>query len=481
MRVLLTGATGYVGKRLFYSLIEAGYDVYPCVRDSSRLAADDLTKQSIEIVEADFLDENKIPEFPKELDVAFYLIHSMSMSGDDFDTKEKTCALNFRKAMEACGIKQVIYLGGIVNDEANKSKHLRSREEVGDFLKSEHYALTNLRAGIVVGSGSASFEIIRDLVDKLPLMIAPKWLNTRCQPIGIRDVLSHLIGVIGREDCYNETYDIGGPDILKYRDMLMQFAEVRGFKRYIYTVPVMSPRLSGYWLYFITRTSYQLATHLVDSMKAEVVCNDKRLEEKLQLQPMDYRSAVRLAFSRISQNKIPSSWKDALSSSRRTADLFEFIEVPDQAVLKDFQKTKIDLGDKEHIIDRLWKIGGDNGWYHADFLWKIRGIIDKFFGGVGLRRGRTHPSEIKTGDALDFWRVLYANKDQGRLLLFAEMKLPGEAWLEFRISEENKQHYLEQRATFRPKGWLGRLYWLAVLPLHAIIFRGMLRSIVEKA
>jgi len=333
--------------------------------------------------------------------------------------------------------------------------------------------LTTFRAGIIMGSGSASFEIIRDLVEKLPIMVAPKWLNTRCQPIGIRDVIKFLDKALLNKTLYDKNYDIGGPDVLTYREMLLKFAEVRKLKRWIYTVPVMTPKLSSYWLYFVTSTSYRLAISLVDSMKVEVVCRDSKINEILNIHPEKYIKTIERAFVKIEANQIVSSWIDSQVSGVKNINISDFIDVPDYGCFKDVRER--DINSRETVINRIWAIGGDTGWYHANGLWKIRGFIDKLFGGVGLRRGRKSASILIAGDALDFWRVLYANKEEGRLLLFAEMKLPGEAWLEFKINE-NK---LIQSATFRPHGLLGRMYWYSVLPMHGIVFKGMIDKITE--
>ncbi len=338
-------------------------------------------------------------------------------------------------------------------------------------LANGNYSLPTFRAGIIIGSGSASFEIIRDLVEKLPIMITPKWLNTRCQPIGISDVITILSKSILNVKTYNQNFDIGGPDILTYKEMLLDFSRVRGLKRTIYTVPVMTPKLSSYWLYFVTSTSYKLAAALVDSMKIEVICRDNNINSILDINPKKYQDAIANAFSKIESNDIISSWKDAYSSSGNQGNISDHIQVPTFGCYID--KREMTFKNKKQCIEKIWSIGGHNGWYSGDWLWKLRGLLDKLAGGVGLRRGRTNRNSLQAGDALDFWRVLYANKDEFRLLLFAEMKLPGEAWLEFKIINDK----LIQTATFRPLGLLGRMYWYAVFPFHGFIFNGMLRKL----
>ncbi len=473
MKILLTGANGYIGMRLLPQLLEEGHTVVCAVRDANRLSVDEATRSRIEVVEVDFLKDVEPGRMPQDLDIAYYLIHSMSSSTSDFDEKEAASARNFITYMEETSVKQVIYLSGIVNDE-KLSKHLSSRKKVEEILYQGPFHLTVLRAGIIVGSGSSSFEIIRDLCEKLPVMITPKWVLTKTQPIAIRDVIKFLTGVIGKEDTFDQSFDISGPDVLTYKEMLQQYAEVRGFRNYIFTVPVMTPRLSSYWLYFVTSTSYKLAVNLVDSMKMEVVAGDSRLQELLGIEVHTYKEAIRMAFRKIEQNLVLSSWKDSMVSGRFQRDLEPFIQVPRYGVLKDQKKIKVD--DPERVLENVWRIGGETGWYYGNWLWRIRGVVDKFYGGVGLRRGRTHPNRLFPGDSLDFWRVLLANKKKRRLLLFAEMRLPGEAWLEFRIDED---HYLHQTATFRPRGLRGRLYWYAMLPFHYFIFEGMLQNIAK--
>jgi uncharacterized protein YbjT (DUF2867 family) len=473
MKVLLTGANGYIGKRMLPVLLSHGHQVICCVRDKDRIDISGLDQKKVSVVETDFLDEGTLERIPEDIDAAYYLIHSMSSSMDDFDRLERISAENFRERMNRTRVRQVIYLSGIVNEEV-LSKHLSSRRAVEYALAEGSYHLTTLRAGIIVGSGSASFEIIRDLVEKLPVMVAPRWLNTRAQPIAVGNVLQFLSGVLLDAESFDKSFDIGGPDILSYREMLLQFAKVRKLRRGIWVIPVMTPRLSSYWLYFITSTSYRLAVNLVNSMKVEVVCEENDLAERLGIQLISYQEAVQLAFAKIAQEAIPSSWTDALSSHALEGRIVNLVQVPINGCFRDHRKCEI--ADEQDVLDRIWSIGGKQGWYYANWLWLVRGFLDKLAGGVGLRRGRRSQTEISAGDALDFWRVLLASREEMRLLLFAEMKLPGEAWLEFRIQDKE----LVQTATFRPLGLWGRIYWYTVLPFHALIFRGMLKRIAGK-
>ena len=472
MKILLTGTTGYIAKRLALQLLEDDHELICCVRDMERIPDEIEEHPLCTFIKVDFLKPD-LAKIPKDIEAAYYLIHSMSNSTSDFEELERKCAENFKDLVNNTNCEQVIYLSGIVNDNS-LSKHLKSRLKVENKLKSDNYALTTFRAGIIVGSGSASFEIIRDIVEKLPFMITPKWLNTKTQPIGIRDVLTYLSNALGNKNLYNNSYDIFGPEVLTYKEMLLQFAEVRELKRYIVTLPVLTPKLSSYWLYFVTSTSFQLASALVDSMKVEVIGKSSDINSHIDIKPMSYKTAVNLAFQKIQQNEVVSSWKDAVSSGLFKDQLSKHIELPQYGCFKDVRSR--DIKDEAYTISRIWGIGGRNGWYSFNRLWKIRGYVDKLFGGVGLRRGRTHDNYLEAGDPLDFWRVLFADKEEKRVLLFAEMKLPGEAWLEFKIVK-NK---LYQRAVFRPKGVWGRLYWYSVIPFHAFVFKGMINALIEK-
>lgn len=471
MRILLTGATGYIGKRLLPLLVHQGHFVYCLVRDKTRFNPPESFYAQIEVLEADLLNIKSLEKIPKDIDVAYYLVHSMSTS-KDYAGLEKKSAENFRSSIENTSVKQVIYLSGIVND-LSLSQHLQSRKTVEEILSNGNFHLTTFRAGIIIGSGSASFEIIRDLVEKLPIMITPRWLNTKCQPIGVSNVISFLTKSLLRPETYDQSFDIGGPDILSYKEMLLGYAKVRKIKRYIFVVSVMTPKISSYWLYFITTISFNLAAALVDSMKVEVICKPNNLHKLLEIELISYEESLERTFSAIIDNQIISSWKDSLISGVIDVKLSDYMHVPTYGCFKDRRSRK--YINREQTLQKIWEIGGNNGWYAANWLWIFRGFIDKLVGGVGLRRGRTKPDEIAVGDAIDFWRVLYANKEEGRLLLFAEMKLPGEAWLEFRIKGDE----IVQTATLRPKGIFDRIYWYAVFPLHEYVFRGMLREIAK--
>jgi len=471
MKILLTGASGYIGKRLLPVLVDSGHEVICCVRDTKRFTLPESLKSSIKILQVDLLDKDSLNSIPTDIDGAFYLVHSMSTSSN-YQSLELESAKNFRNALNHTNVQHVVYLSGIVN-ESVLSKHLTSRKNVELELGKGNYNFTALRAGIIIGSGSASFEIMRDLVEKLPIMVTPKWLNTKCQPIGISDVILFLSKTILNPQTFNQDFDIGGPNILSYKEMLLELGRKRNLTRYIFIVPVMTPKLSSYWLYFVTSTSYKLAIALVNSMKIEVICRNNDINKILGVEPITYQLSLERAFSKIERNEVVSSWKDAFISSDFNSNISDFIQVPTFGCFLDVRENTV--LNRDNCIEKIWSIGGENGWYYGNWLWLFRGFIDKLIGGVGLRRGRTSKNSLNTGDALDFWRVLYANKEEGRLLLFAEMKLPGEAWLEFRIVN-NK---LIQTATFRPLGLMGRLYWYTVLPFHGFIFKGMIRKLTN--
>jgi len=476
MKILLTGSTGYIGKRLLQLLLEQGHEVTCLVRNLERLMTSEQPLSGFNGIEVDLL--KPVPESltTKDIDVAFFLIHSMSTSIKQFMNEEALSAGNFANFISKTSCKQIIYLSGISNSK-KLSRHLQSRRNVEDILKNSGKHLTVLRAGIIVGSGSASFEIIRDLMEKMPVLVAPMWVNTLCQPVAIGNVLKYLTGCMLNTATYDQTFDIGGAEILSYKQMLLQYAEVRGLKRHIFVVPFISPRISSYWLYFVTSTSYYLAVNLVNSMKVEVVCNDTRLKDILNITPLTYKEACRRALERINLDTVQSSWTDAVSM-KNPGQLFQYQDVPLFGILRDRRRIKL-KGDPKAVLNKIFSIGGDTGWYYANWIWKVRGMLDKMAGGVGLRRGRRNATDLYPGDSLDFWRVLIADKENMRLLLFAEMKVPGEAWLEFRILKKNDGFYLYQTATFMPYGLSGRIYWFLMLPFHLFMFQGMIKKIAQ--
>ncbi|NUM32589.1 MAG: SDR family oxidoreductase [Bacteroidetes bacterium] len=478
MKILLTGANGYIGMRLLPVLVEAGHDVTCVVRESRRFQLSPNLLSKINVIDFDFLHCSNYENVfgGKTFDVAYYLIHSLKDTFKTLEQLEKTSAENFIKVAKFTNVKQVIYLGGISNSNA-LSNHLSARKIVKNTIENSGINYTIFEAGVIVGSGSASFEIIRDLVEKLPVMITPLWIKTKCQPIAIRNVINYLSRSIMNEKTFNRTFEIGGPDILSYKEMMLQFAEVRGYKRRIYAVPFITPKISSYWLYFATSTNFTIARQLAESLKNDVVCQDNSIREIIPQEMISYKEAIKLAFEMIMQNMVVSSWKDASTSTLNHLNINDYIEVPTHGCFKDRKWLEIPEEKIEEVSDRFFGIGGEHGWYYADILWRIRGGIDKILGGVGSLRGRRNKEELKPGDALDLWRVILADRKNYRLLLFAEMKMPGEAWLEFVIVKLNGRYILKQTATFRPRGIKGRNYWYSMVPFHYFIFNNMIRKI----
>lgn len=481
MRILLTGANGYIGMRLLPVLVEAGHEVTCVVRDVNRFKPSPDLLDKINIIEFDFLHpENAVQHFnKKQFDAAYYLIHSLGDTSTTLKEYELRSAGCFVLVATLTQVKQIIYLSGISN-EKKLSKHLSARKVVKDVFMRSEIAYTILEAGIIVGSGSISFEIIRDLTEKIPVMIVPRWLNSKCQPIAIRNVMNYLHGCLLNEKTFFKTFEIGGPDVLSYKQMLLDFAEVRGYKRYIITLPVLFPGLSAHWIYLSTSANFIIAKQLVQSMKNDVVCKESSIRDIIPQEMIPYKEAIKMAFARIEQNMVVSSWTDSASSSLRHLEVNRHIEVPVNGCFKDRKWTEIDKDKVEEVANRFFGIGGEHGWYYADMLWRIRGMLDKLLGGVGLSRGRRSKVDIQPGDTIDFWRVILADHKNYRLLLFAEMKMPGEAWLEFAIVQNENRCILKQTATFRPKGIMGRNYWYSMLPFHYFIFRNMLKRIAGK-
>jgi uncharacterized protein YbjT (DUF2867 family) len=478
MHVLVTGANGYIGLRLIQALLDAGHSITAVIRDRRRFPIVNFGGEEarLRIVEADFLDAASLRSLPQSVDAAYYLIHSMG-SGGDFARKEEQCAANFSSAAKAHEWKRIIYLGGLAAEEGPLSEHLSSRRRVEEILRGSGVPVTVLRASIIVGSGSASFEIIRDLAEKLPVLVTPRWVHTHCQPIAIRNVLDYLTAILNHPETAQGSYDIGGPEVMSYLDLIKGYCAVRGLRRVFLPTRLLSPRLSSGWLCLLTSTSFPLARSLVDSLTHETVCHNLRIREIIPLELLTYREAVERALARIAQNHVPSSWIDSLAAGTLSPRLFDAIKVPEHGVFTDSQVVPL-TAPRAEVITRIWGIGGASGWPSMNWAWSMRGIADKLVGGIGIRRGRRHPEELHAGDALDFWRVLLADRPKGRLMLYAEMKLPGEAWLEFAIEDlPDGRHTLRQTATFRPQGLLGRLYWLALVPFHWLLFPRMARNL----
>lgn len=471
MKILLTGATGYIGRRLLIELVNKGHEVICCVRDKGRFNLPPALLQKVQIMEVDFLERKTLEIIPQDIEGAYYLIHSLS-SSTNYEQLELTAANNFREVVGKTQVTHVVYLGEIINDKS-KSKFLLSRKAVEEELAHGDYHFTAMRAGIIIGSGSTSFDIIRDLVERTRVMVVSKWFKALCQPIGIQDVMRFLSETLFNPNTFDQNFDIGGPNIVSFKSLLFGYAEARELKRYIIIVPLIKPKTSAFWLTLVTSISYKLATVLISSMKSASICRNDKLQQILGISPRGYTDALQITLEEVKENKVISSWKDSWVSGRIDQKRIQYLANPPKGCFEDRRETPI--LNHQKCIDNLWRIGGDRGWYFANALWKIRGFADEVIGGVGLSRGRKHPVELSVGDAIDFWRIIYANREEGRLLLFAEMKVPGEAWLEFTI----KDNLLHQVATFQSNGFWGNLYWYSLLPIHQVIFKGMIKRIAQ--
>lgn len=474
-KVLVSGASGFVGKRLILNLLEQGHEIYALCRVKGTTLFPEQ-RANLHYIWGDLRNDETLDAIPSDIEAAYYLVHSMAEIVSDLSKVELQVAEQFVKGLKRTRAEQIIYLGGIINDEKNLSPHLQSRLLVEKILKQSGIKFTILRASIIIGSGSASFEIIRDLCEKLPFMIAPKWVNTACQPIAIRDVIFYLAAVLLNKACYNRTFDIGGPEVLTFKDLLLQYAKFRHLKRWIISVPVLTPRLSSFWLVFITSVRFSICFYLVESMKISSIQKLEGVKKIIPHTCLTYTQALELAFQRIAQNEVVSTWMDAWDIKDIDPSIEKYVEVPKEGCLKDVRKVLV-KDTKEDAIQRIWCIGGKTGYYSVDWAWKLRGFIDKLIGGVGLNRGRRHPSEIHIGDSIDFWRVLRADKENGDLIFFSNMKVPGEAWLEFKLEKKENGWMVVQTATFRPRGILGRLYWYMLYPFHLVIFQKMAKSL----
>jgi len=469
--VLVTGATGYIGRRLTKRLLDSGtVDLRLFVRNKYKVQA--AIADFLDIREGSTLDVASLTAAFEGVDTAFYLIHSMGTT-DNYRKLDRDSAENFRKACIAAGVKRIIYLGGLGVKES-ASEHLLSRIETGEVLSAQPDRVQTiwLRAGVIIGSGSASFEIIRNLCQKLPLMITPLWVRSRTQPIGINDVLSYLESSIDLALDGDLMVDIGC-EVLSFQQMMQQAAEIMGLKRFLIPVPVLSPRLSSYWLILFTPIPFKLASALVEGLKSETVLqNDNAKTMYPNIVPSLFKNTVSEAIAELEENQVISRWCD--STGQIACDIKDF-DNPEGAVLRDVKTVKYGKGrTQEDVYRSVCGLGGQNGWFRYHMLWRIRGLIDKVFGGYGLGRGRRSGDELRMGDALDFWKVVDIRPGK-RLLLYAQMKLPGEAWLEFDVQPDR----LVQTAHFLPRGLLGRLYWYSIVPFHHFVFTDLARTVVE--
>jgi uncharacterized protein YbjT (DUF2867 family) len=475
MRILVTGATGYIGGRLVPRLLERGHEVTCLARDPSRVEG---RFEGARVAKGDVFDRDSLLQALEGVDAAYYLIHSMSSDHSDFAASDRIAARIFAGAARDAKVKRIIYLGGLGDDGESLSKHLRSRHEVGETLRLSGVPVTEFRAAIIVGAGSVSFEMLRYLTDRLPIMITPSWVATRCQPISVRDVLSYLVDELERERSEPVVREIGGATVLSYKEMMLVYARVRGLRaRSIAVVPVMTPRLSSAWIHLVTPIPASIARPLVDGLANEVIVRDQTaLREFPEIVPMPYEEAVRRALDRYASAGGPqTTWFDAYDVRTLPGQFSGLTE----GMLID-RRERASAAPPAAVAEVFSRLGGKRGWLYADALWELRGVMDRAVGGIGIRRGRRSENDLRVGDAVDFWRV--ETYEQGRLLrLRAEMKLPGLAWLQFEALPQGDGSLLRQTAFFEPHGIFGYLYWYSVLPFHELIFGNMAERIARNA
>lgn len=474
MKILVTGATGYIGGRLVPRLIAEGADVRCLAREPARLAG---RFAGAEIVQGDVFKHEDLMRALDGVGIAYYLVHSMSDNKRDFAESDRIAARTFGNAARKAGVARIIYLGGLGDDGERLSHHLRSRHEVGEILRGSGVPVTEFRAAVIVGSGSASFEMLRYLTERLPVMIAPKWVNTRCQPIAIRDVLSYLVAELGVQRDGNVVREIGGSDVLTYREMMLRYATIRGLARHLVVVPFFTPRLSSAWVHLVTPIPARIARPLIDGLMNEVVVrHDEALHDFPAIRPMSYAQAVDRALNRYLTTGLETTWFDAVDVRRLPGNFAGLTE--GMLIDRRQERTSARARDVATVFSML---GGKRGWLYADALWELRGVMDRLVGGFGMRRGRRSATELRTGDAIDFWRV-EAWDPAGLLRLRAEMRLPGNAWLQFEaIPEPDGGSLLRQTAFFEPRGIFGYLYWYSLIPFHEFIFGNMAKRIAAAA
>ena len=479
--MLVAGATGYVGGRLVPALLECGHRLRCIARQPEKLSGVPWIDR-VETVRADIETGEGLASAFDGVAAAYYLVHSIG-SGGDWERRDVRAALHFREAAAAAGVRQIVYLGGLGDDATGTlSPHLASRQEVGRVLAAGPVPVTELRAAVVIGSGSASFEMLRHLVEVLPAMVTPSWVRTRCQPIAIRDVLGYLTAVLLEPNAFGRVFEIGGAEVVNYAEMMILYAELAGLRRrLVLPVPVLSPRLSSWWIRVVTPLPVDLARTLVDSLANEVIVRDDTIRDVVDLDPLSTRDAIEFALRRVADLDVETTWASAQVRGRTPADPMPGDPSWSGGTVLEDRRSAVTDASPEAVFAVVCGIGGTRGWYAAQTLWWLRGALDALVGGVGLRRGRRHPDKLRVGDPLDFWRVEAIEPDR-LLRLRAEMRLPGAAWLEWRIfTEPDGRTRLEQLARFHPRGLLGRTYWYAIMPFHAVVFGPLVHRLAAAA
>ena len=475
--ILVTGATGYIGGRLVPRLLDDGHRVRAFVRSRDRALSRPWASR-VEIAAGDALDAEAVAAALEGVHVAYYLIHSLS-GGSAFRDLDLRAACNFGQAARQAGVRRIIYLSALGDPESNLSSHLRSRQECGAALRESGIPVTELRAGVIVGSGSLSFEMIRHLVERLPVMVCPRWIYSRIQPIAVDDLLEYLVSALNSALSDGQTVEVGGKDVTTYKGLMLGYARARGLRRLLVPVPVLTPRLSSYWVHWMTPIPAGIAKALAEGLRNDVVVTDIKSETLFpHIAPADYATAISQVLKDLGEGRIDTSWSDAAGPDT-TAHKLVSLKSREGLIV---ERRRLAVSAPSAEVYRVCAgIGGARGWYFANWAWSLRGMLDRLLGGAGLRRGRRHPGELRVGDALDFWRVEAVEPDR-RVSLRSEMKLPGDAWLQFGIQEgDDGSAWLDQAAVFAPRGLTGLLYWYALYPIHAWIFRGMVRAIARRA
>ncbi len=477
MRILVTGATGYIGGLLAPRLAEGGHTTRVLARDPGRVAGRPWAGK-VEVVRGDVLDRASLAAGLRGVDAACYLIHSMGPHAR-FEERDLAAADNFGAAAAEAGVRRIVYLGGLGDDAAGLSAHLASRHATGKRLREAGVPVTELRAAVVVGAGSISFEMIRHLAERLPVMLCPRWVYRRIQPIAVRDVLAYLVAALERPQPWDGVVEIGGDDVLTYRDMMLGYAELRGLKRWLVPVPALTPRLSSHWVDWVTPVPRGLARPLIEGLRSEVVVRDD-LARRLfpDVRPLPYRAAVLEALERLERGDLESSWSDALGGAQGDRPTRAFVAA--EGMILDRRQVAV-AAPREAVFRAFAGLGGRRGWLYMNWAWRVRGALDRLVGGVGLRRGRRDPDQVRPGDAVDFWRA-EAVEPPRLLRLRAEMRVPGRAWLQFEARPgDDGRVQLVQTAYFAPRGLAGLAYWYALYPIHRVIFGGLVRRVAERA